>query len=563
MVERHIVHVAIFIVTANLLPGPCGDVRSETKATEPDGLRLSANDPEVKLGDRLFFETRFSQYFFAHCHGEVNTSLEQGDPVVQQVNAVDRSALPGKVRGQSINCRQCHLGDDFVKDQPLAGRTYVDFSRRSPIPDRGDGLVTTPRNSPSMVDFGLPREPPVLLHFDGEFATAEDLTVATLTGRNFGWLPSEASLAVAHIARVIRQDNGRNYRQLVYHQGNGVPYRDALLGRDPDLPADLVIPERYRVDVMKASDEEVLEAVARLIHAYMNSLRFGTHNTSRDSQSPYDLFLQKNGLPTGPQDGESNLDYSRRLLALLQQSKSFKWVAPSQDATFQLHDQLYRFGETELKGLKIFLTRAQDAPTAHVGNCLMCHTLPQFTDQRLHNNGVSQLEYDGIFGAGAFAALKVPTLAVRNAHFDDYLPPSANHPNASSRFRAAPSSDKPGYTDLGVWNVFANPELPKPQQALTQILCGNKPCESEAVLPLTVALFKTASVRDLGQSNPYFHSGVADTIEDALHCYITTSKLAREGKLRNGSPEIAGIHLTASDIAPLAAFLRSLNEDYH
>ena len=39
-----------------------------------------------------------------------------------------------------------------------------------------------------MVGFGLPREAPVLLHFDGEFATAEDLTIASFTGRNFGWL---------------------------------------------------------------------------------------------------------------------------------------------------------------------------------------------------------------------------------------------------------------------------------------------------------------------------------------------------------------------------------------
>jgi len=141
--------------------------------------------------------------------------------------------------------------------------------------------------------------------------------------------------------------------------------------------------------------------------------------------------------------------------------------------------------------------------------------------------------------------------------------PTANHPSASGRFRQPPVAGKPGYADLGAWNVFANPELPKPQKALTQILCGDKPCEPQSTLPLTIALFKTPSVRDLGQSNPYFHSGAADTIEETLHCYMTTSKLARDGKLRNGAPEIAGIHLAPTDIASLAAFLRSLNEDYH
>ena len=198
-----------------------------------------------------------------------------------------------------------------------------------------------------------------------------------------------------------------------------------------------------------------------------------------------------------------------------------------------------------------------------MGNCVACHTPPQFTDQRLHNNGVSQAEYDRIFGVGAFAALEIPGLAERNTHFDDYLPPSTKHVRANGRFRTAPVAGKPGYADLGAWNVFANPDLPKPQQALTQILCGDKPCEPEAVLPSTVALFKTASVRDLGQSNPYFHSGAVDTVEDTLHFYVRISELARAGKLRNGSPEIADIHLAVTDISPLAAFLKSLNEDYH
>jgi cytochrome c peroxidase len=530
---------------------------------EPDGLKLSGAYPEVALGDRLFFETRFAQYFFAHNHGDVNAPLEQGDSLVDEVPAVDRPALPGPFRGQSISCRQCHLGDDFIDRKPLAGRTYVDFSRRSPIPPRRDGLVTTPRNSPTMVGFGLPREAPVLLHFDGEFATPEDLTIESFTGRNFGWLLSERKTAVAHIARVIREDNGTNPRSIMNRERKGIPYRVIMLGTDPSLPPFLTLPERYRIDVMKASDEQVLEAMAKLMHAYMDSIRFGTHNTFRDTASPYDLFLQKNCLPAGPQKGESNLQYSEKLLTLLEREPSLEWVQPLRDGAFNLHDQPYRFGESELHGLKIFLTRAQDSSTAHVGNCVMCHTAPQFTDQRLHNTGVSQVEYDNIFGVGAFAALGIPGLAERNAHFEDYLPPTANHPHGTGRLRAPPVAGKPGYADLGAWNVFANPDLPKPQQALTQIFCGDKPCEPQSVLRLTVAFFKTASVRDLGQSNPYFHSGAFNTIEDALRFYLKASKLARGGKLRNGSPEIAGIHLAPTDIAPLAAFLRSLNEDYH
>jgi cytochrome c peroxidase len=530
---------------------------------EPDGLKLSGVYPEVIVGDRLFFDTRFAQYFFAHSHGNVNAPLEQGDRLVDTVPAVDRAALPGPFRGQSISCRQCHFGDDFIRDRPLAGRTYVDFSRRSPLPEREDGLLTTPRNSPSMVGFGLAREVPVLLHFDGEFATPEDLTIASFTGRNFGWLPEETNLAVRHIAHVIREDNGINPRNHTGPDGKGIPYRVAMMGTDPSLPNYLRIPERYRIDVMKASDEQVLEAMAKFMHAYMDSIRFGTHNTFRQSASPYDLFLQKNGLPLAPEKDESSLKYAERLLTRLRGQASFQWVTPPHDGAFALHDQPYRFGETELQGLKIFFTHTKASGSTSVGNCVACHAAPQFTDQRLHNNGVAQTEYDGVFGAGAFAALKIPGLLERNGHFDDYLPPSANHPRASGRFRMPPVAGKPSYADLGTWNIFANPDLPKPQQALAQVLCGNKPCESQAVLPLTVALFKTASVRDLGQSNPYFHSGAVDTIEEALQFYMTTSELARAGKLRNGSPEIADIHLSTTDIQPLAAFLRSLNEDYH
>src|SRR5712691_3620165 len=304
----------------------------------------------------------------------------------------------------------------------------------------------------------------------------------------------------------------------------GVPYRVMMLGTDPNLPSYLKVPERYRIDVTKASDQQVLEAVAKFMHAYMDSIRFGTHNTFRETGSPYDLFLQKNGLPVAPENGESNLDYSKRLLSLVQnRHRTFKWVTPPEDGKFALHDQLYRFGKTELKGLRIFLTSPHGSSDAQVGNCVMCHTPPQLTDQRLHNNGVSQVEYDSVSGAGAFAALEIPGLAERNTHFDAYLPPSANHPRANSRFRSPPTVGKPGYADLGAWNVFGNPDLPKPQQALAQIICGDKPCDPQTALPLTVALFKTASMRDLGQSNPYFHSGAADTLEDALRCYVRTS----------------------------------------
>src|SRR5687768_8006264 len=37
---------------------------------------------KVALGERLFLETRFSQFYFANSHGEANRILSLGDPVV-------------------------------------------------------------------------------------------------------------------------------------------------------------------------------------------------------------------------------------------------------------------------------------------------------------------------------------------------------------------------------------------------------------------------------------------------------------------------------------------------
>lgn len=533
------------------------------------GRRLASTAPEVLLGDRLFFETRFAQYFFAHNNGDVNAPLKAGDPVVDQVLRPDRAGLEGPFRGRSMSCRHCHLGDDFIRTQSQAQRTYVDFTARSPIPLRGDGLTQTVRNSPTMVDFGLPREVPRLLHFDAEFASAEDLVIETLVGRNMGWQFDERAAAVAHIVRVIREDRGTNPRHVKTLEDEGIPYRVVMAGNDPSLPEHLQIPDEFRLDVQSASQAEILQAIARLMHAYMDSIRFGVEDTHRETGSPYDLFLVKNQLPTKPEEGESSLTYARRLSKLIQQRRQFNWVVPAQDGRFELHAQLFQFGERELKGLKLFLSEPQrTGSNAKVGNCIACHAPPQFTDHRLHNTGVSQANYDALFGAGAFGALEIPGLAERNRRPDTYLPASVQHPDAQSRFRSAPSRDDPGFADLGVWNVFANPDFQKPQKALSQMLCDSNAlrahgCTPTALLLSAVARFKTPSIRDLGHSDPYFHSGSAATLEEVVAFYLRASDLARAGRLRNGAPELRAVRFDNEDIRPLTAFLRSLNEDYH
>ena len=81
-------------------------------------------------------------------------------------------------------------------------------------------------------------------------------------------------------------------------------------------------------------------------------------------------------------------------------------------------------------------------------------------------------------------------------------------------------------------------------------------------LPLMIALFKTPGVRDLVSSEPYMHTGQMNAIEDVMGFYLNVSAQARAGIIRNAAPKLSGITLDASAVAPLAAFLRALDEDY-
>src|SRR5260221_10343781 len=218
--------------------------------------------------------------------------------------------------------------------------------------------------------------------------------------------------------------------------------------------------------------------------------------------------------------------------------------------------------------MKIFFTRSttnsgETANRQSVGNCVACHTPPDFTDFRFHNTGVSQVEYDSVHGDAAFARLFIPELSQRETNRDAWLPATPNHPSATGNFAEAPSLEFPLRADLGLWNVFANPDQPAPQPALLQLFMGGRQVDPpEAILQRTIALFKTPTLRGLAHSDPYLHNGASDSLEDVVHFYIKTSATARAGKLRNAAPELSEIRLRDEDVEPLVAFLRALNEDY-
>jgi cytochrome c peroxidase len=518
------------------------------------------NASEQQVGERLFVETRFAEYFAAHMTG-VNDPLVAGDPVVAQVLTTG-GTLPGPFAGESINCRSCHFVVEFQGVAGAGNRTYADFIDHSPLPLPMGNFTATPRNSMQMVGSLQSRSGPTFLHFDGQFNDPVDLVKSTLTGRNFGWGPTQAQQAIAHIAQVIRQDNGMNIPAQEY--GENLPYAVIFLGTQPGIPKDVQLGPQFRLDVTTASDDQIVTLVAQLIAQYMAGLLFKQDQFGRYFASPYDVFLRINHLPVQPAAGETIPQYNQRLLSLVSALSSPIYVNGSY-GQFQYHAQPFQFGATELAGLKIFLRAANNAAdgSQHAGNCAACHTAPNFTDFGFHNTGVTQEEYDDANGTGSFMNLAIPTLAQRNQNFDQYMPMSAAHPNATEEFRHHAIAGQLNFADLGLWNIYQNPDVPNPQTDLKGVVCPNPAiCGPDRGLATTIGQFKTPMLRDLEDSAPYFHNGSKLKFTDVVQFYVRSSALARAGTLRNAPVEFQGMSLSDSDVAAVAAFLASLTEDY-
>jgi hypothetical protein len=543
-----------------------------------DGFVAGTDGAEESVGERLFLETRFAQAFktFLDGGGRMNDPLPTGDPVLDTTETTHQP-LPGAFAGFTMNCRTCHLVDEHVGTPGGGMRTYSDFARRSPVPDRPDGNLTAVRNAPPLVNASLERPGGELFHFDAEFATLEELIAGTLTGRNFGWLPGERDTAIAHIAHVVRGDDGTG--QLA-QDFEGLSYRVLFKAVSAAVPEDLILKPEFRVSVDSVTDQEIFAAVIQAVAAYVRGLQFSQEDEAGNPiRSPFDVFLEINGLPRQPQANESPLDYSRRLLQLVQareQNGTLQFVTTNPntaDGRFQFHKQDFVFLSEELAGLKIFLAEPQTLPPTpaelvqgQIGNCVACHPAPNFTDFKVHNTGITQREYDTIHGVGQFALLAIPTLAARQAEPQRYLPATHTHADYREPFRAIPSVADPLLTDLGLWNIFANADFPGPQEKIHALLCDAflpQPCPADSVLlDAAIARFKTPGLRDLDHSAPYMHNGQLDTLDDIISFYIESATQARQGTLRNGAEALQGIALTTADMQPLVRFLKSLNEDY-
>jgi cytochrome c peroxidase len=294
-------------------------------------------------------------------------------------------------------------------------------------------------------------------------------------------------------------------RGIILNDGGADPYRDQFKAA-------------FGVEVEKLTRDEAVDLIAKAVAGFIRTLR-----TRKDS--PYDKFIEANRLDSAPAPDEDGKTFARRLLARVNAIESKGAIKLTKD-----------FDARALRGLKLFFD-------TEAGNCATCHTPPIFTDFSFHNKGVSQLDYDsvhgetGAAGEGKFAALAIPGAA------------SARRP--SPQFRENPSKDKPGEADLGFWNFVDLKTSPLRRAGESE----------DSFLRRMIATFKTPTLRNLAYTQPYFHNGSIQTLEETLEEIIRLSDMARKGRVREGDDELAKIRISAAEIAPLTAFLNSLNED--
>lgn len=377
-------------------------------------------------------------------------------------------------------------------------RAYVDFEKRSKIPRRKEDHH----------EIEIRNSPTMLdcvemprLHMDGQFHSLEELSKTTLSGRNMGWIAGEEEKSFDNAFAVLLNDKGE---------------------ADPPNLAEGSYAEQfkaaYNVDIAEMERDEAIGWIAKSMSDYMRSLR-----TTRDS--PYDMFLQLNALPAAPEPGQTPSAYADALLGRVRGLEAEGKLAMPGEG----------FGSVELKGFRIFFrTHGPD----RAGSCVECHTPPAFTDFSMHNTGVLQEEYDSLHGSGAFGKLAVPG-------------PEAPRPSTAG-LREIPSKEHPEYADLGYWN-FAD--------------VGTSPLQKKgeadgAFLARMIGTFKTPTVRNLKFTGPYMHNGAVATVKEAVQQYIRVSMAAQAGEVRSGDERLRSITIDADDVAPLAAFLNSLNEKY-
>ncbi|MDP7639707.1 MAG: cytochrome c peroxidase [Candidatus Hydrogenedentes bacterium] len=263
----------------------------------------------------------------------------------------------------------------------------------------------------------------------------------------------------------------------------------------------------YGIDLEAMGRDETVEWVIKCLADYVSSLK-----STRTSS--YDAFVYMNRLRQGPQDDESPQTFGESQLARLANLEGRTGA--------KIHTG---FSDEAYEGYKIFM---RTSGAIRTGNCVACHHPPLFSDGLFHNTGVAQAEYDATNGLGSFGQIAVPEAA-------DALRPAVE-------FGPKLEGGKQVNADLGYWN-YAEP--------------GE---EGASFLDAAIGAFKTPTLRNLEHTDPYMHDGAYATLEEAIAQKVRACLLAKSRALRNGDSAMSVMNISDEDIAPLSAFLATLND---
>lgn len=403
----------------------------------------------------------------------------------QRLFADVRLSNPGT--NVQASCAKCHR----PSPAGVPTRGFADDIPRSVLSTaHNDRDVLTLRNTPTLVDAGRQER----FNHDGQFESLEALIEAKLTGRDMGW-NGNAPSARDEIENLLINDAGEG-------PGATVSYKSEY-------------ESVFGVDLEELEKDATIAWTVRAIANYVRSLR-------SSQTSPWDAFCKINRVSSGPGKTETPDLFAGRILnRMANQSARQNLKRPE------------AFSAAALEGFKIFFTTYGESS---VGNCVVCHVPPTFSDGKFHNTGIAQREYDAIHGQGRFAGLVAP-LAKPNLR-------------DTARFRSIPTTDDPKLADLGHWN-FADATNPEVRNA------GES--ESEFVFR-QVGAFKTPMLRNLAHTAPYMHNGAYADLTAAVSEIVRISNEAKEGKIANIDPEYLKMKLTEADVAPLVAFLHSIED---
>ncbi len=501
-------------------------------------LSAFSDDASEALGERMFNDIRFSQYFLEKSNGNVNYELKSGSTDLDTIIIRGQETV-SPFAGTAKSCASCHMVDQSFESNPGGMRGYNDFAQLTKIPARYDGKKHTLRNTPTLVGIGSKYALNRFSHHDGEFHDHSQTVLGNFTGRNMGWLTEDKKAALKNIINIIRKDNGLG--ELAQEFGGS--YKKVLLGTSPTIEQDFKLAKADRLDVDKATDEQIINKVVYFVNDYMNGIDFEKDDSGIYTGSPYDEFLKINKLSPEPKSGQSIAEYTKELIAKFEKLKNPKFVKSKR---YDTYGQNFEFNKKEWEGLKIFFNIKNKTNAKSM--CVSCHMPPLFSDQFFHNMGTVQAEYDGIHGKGAFNKLSIPTL--KNRKKTQYF---SNRSSESNKELA----------DLGMWNFFARDGKDTLTDYVTKRLCHKgRDCSKSKILPLTIARVKTPTLRNLGQSEPYLHNGSAKKVEDVIEQYMKSSDLMRSNELRNGDITLKFMKIDNQAKSYLSDFLKTLNSEY-